>query len=150
MKLIPLFTPHRSAANGSTLIELLVAMLVLAIGLLGLAGLQTFSVRNTHSAYLRSQATMLAHDILDRMRANPTSAQNGQYNVALAAAPAGAGVAADDLTEWKASLSRLLPSGDGAVAPNLAGGRTLYTITIQWDDTRSQGAPQQFATSTEL
>ena len=55
---------------GFTLIEVLIAMLVLAVGLLGLAGLQATSLRNNQSAYNRSQATQLAYDIADRMRAN--------------------------------------------------------------------------------
>jgi len=60
-------------AKGFTLVEVLVSMIVLSIGLLGLAGLQATSLRNNQSAYYRSQATFLAYDIADRMRANPES-----------------------------------------------------------------------------
>ena len=56
--------------KGFTLIEVLIAMLVLAVGLLGLASLQAYSLRNTQSAYNRSLATELAYDLADRMRAN--------------------------------------------------------------------------------
>ena len=56
--------------TGFTLIEVLIAMLVLAVGLLGLAGLQATSLKNNQSAYNRSQATQLAYDMADRMRAN--------------------------------------------------------------------------------
>ena len=55
---------------GFTLLEVLVAILIFAIGLLGLASLQTVSQRSNHSAYLRSQAVIQAYDIADRMRAN--------------------------------------------------------------------------------
>ncbi len=61
--------------TGFTLIEVLIAMLVLAVGLLGLAGLQATSLRNNQSAYNRSQATQLAYDLADRMRANFTESQ---------------------------------------------------------------------------
>ena len=56
--------------SGFTLIEVLISMLILAVGLLGLAGLQATGLRNNLSAYNRSQATQLAYDMADRMRAN--------------------------------------------------------------------------------
>ncbi len=61
---------------GFTLIEVLVAMLVLAFGLLGLANLQATSLRNNQSAYHRSQATQLAYDMADRIRANPVESKD--------------------------------------------------------------------------
>src|SRR5574343_439121 len=60
--------------TGFTLIEVLIAMLVLAIGLLGLATLQTYSLRSNLSAYTRGQATQLLYDMSDRMRANSSLA----------------------------------------------------------------------------
>jgi len=56
--------------NGFTLVEVLVAMIVLALGLLGLAGLQTLSIRNNMNAYQRGQAIQLIYDMTDRIRAN--------------------------------------------------------------------------------
>ena len=67
----------RRKNRGFTLLEILVALLVLSIGLLGLAGLQTFSLRNNHSAFLRSQAVVLAYDALDRLRSNRDQAMLG-------------------------------------------------------------------------
>ena len=61
--------------RGATLIEVLVAMLVLSIGLLGLAGMQMTALKSNQSAYYRSQATVLAYDIIDRMRANRADAR---------------------------------------------------------------------------
>jgi len=68
-----------SDISGFTLIELMVALLVLAIGLLGLAGLQAKGLSNNHNAYLRTQATLLAQDMADRMRANPSGVSQGDY-----------------------------------------------------------------------
>jgi len=59
-----------SVNRGFTLLEVLIAVVVLAIGLLGLAKLQTFGLHANHDAHLRTQATLLAYDITDRMRAN--------------------------------------------------------------------------------
>ena len=81
--------PGRGKAAGFSLIEVMVAVLVLGVGLLGFALLQTMSVRFTQSANQRTQATNLAYDMLDQMRANRIAA--GQYVGNYAAATSGAG-----------------------------------------------------------
>ncbi len=133
-------------AKGFTMVELLVAVLVLSIGLLGLAGLQAAGLRNNQSAYLRSQATILAYDVADRMRANQAAAAAGAYNIALGAAGGGGSVAADDLTEWKNNMAALLPSGDGSVTNNVG----KFTILVQWDDNRDANDLQQFFVEFQL
>jgi len=141
-------SPRRSA--GVSLIEVLVAVLVLSIGLLGVANLQLTAIRNAHSAYLRSQASLLAQDILDRIRANRANATS--YNIALAASPpTGSSLPEQDLKAWLDSLAASLPQGDGAVAVN-AGTPTTVTVTIQWDDSRGLdgSATQSWTYTTEL
>lgn len=70
--------------HGFSLLEVLVALLVLSIGLLGLALLQTTSLRMNTESYSRTQATILAYDIIDRMRVN--SAARASYDVTSTAA----------------------------------------------------------------
>jgi type IV pilus assembly protein PilV len=136
--------------TGFTLIEILVTVIVLAIGLLGLAGLQATSLSFNSTAYQRSQATNLAYDIADRMRANVVAARGGAYNVNFGfAAPGGATLAATDLREWRQALINALPAGTGQIAPD-AGGNNIFTISIQWDDSRGQENLQQFDMMTEL
>ncbi len=148
----------RSHQQGFTLIEILVTVVVLAIGLLGLAGLQLTGLKYNHSAYQRSQATIISDDISDRMRANRSVALTGAYDIALGTTPPGsscegvgancsaAAIAAADLSAWKQALSNTLPSGDGAITRN--GNR--MTITVQWDDTRGEQAAQTLTVETEL
>lgn len=144
--------------SGFTLLEVLVAVLVLSIGLLGLAGLMASSIRNNQSAYQRTQATWLAYDIVDRMRINRPAALDSSYpyNTALgspatcAANPALAGaMAARDMTDWKNLIACALPAGDGAVA--VAANRTV-TVTVRWNDSRgtSGDAAQIFQIQTQL
>jgi type IV pilus assembly protein PilV len=130
------FIHNRSArARGFTLVEVLVALVVLSIGLLGIASLQLSSLRWNHGASLRSQATLLAYDIVDRMRANQVSALAGDYNVAIGASKAAGTVAGDDVIRWKAIMAQTLPNGDGAVQTIPVGTTTTFRITISWDDT---------------
>lgn len=128
--------------TGFTLIEVLIAMLVLAVGLLGLAGLQATSLKNNQSAYNRSQATQLAYIMADRMRANV--AGKATYINGTATARAGclnttgctpSNMAEYDLLEWNSIISLTLPSGTGTISPPLLP-TGVYTITINWDDNR--------------
>lgn len=144
----------RSQNNkGFTLIEVLVALLVLSIGLLGLASLQSTTVRFNHDAYLRSQATSLAYDMADRMRANRDEVMAGSYDLgafpgdpAVCGVVAGASVAARDMSAWQSSLSCSLPQGVGRV---VRAGSTV-TIGVSWDETRGQGAAEVFEVTTGL
>lgn len=144
-----IFTPRRKLQQGFTLLEVLVTMVVMALGLLGYAGLQVASLKNSASAYQRSQATILAYDMIDRMRANRSQAVGGTYNIAVGATPGGSGLAGQDLVSWKTLVQNALPGGDAAI--NVDGtGNTL--ITIQWADKRDRSASANtiFRTQTVL
>lgn len=135
--------------RGFTLLEVLVALVVLSIGLLGIGKLVMVSSRGNDSAYMRSQATALAYSILDAMRANHDQAIAGAYDVATGSYDGaascitttcdGSQLAVSDLQNWKTTLGQQLPSGDGSIATNAVVGadgqiRTTATITVQWND----------------
>ena len=138
--------------KGFTLIEVLVAMLVLAVGLLSLSALQVQSLKYNQTAYNRNQAINLAYDLADRMRSNGSA--NASYitsHLAVLAATCGVGVtscthctdvthrcspnqlALKDLYEWNNLLIGQLPRGPGTITLN----GLVYTITVSWDDTQS-------------
>lgn len=142
--------PHSRHTRGFTLIEALVALVVLSIGLLGVAALQLSSLRSNHSSSLRSQATLLAYDIVDRMRANQAAATTGAYDIAVGTTPTSGTVAGDDLVRWKQNLTNTLPSGDGAVARTGAGGATKFIVTVRWDDSRGAEAALSFVMETQI
>ena len=115
---------HRSSTRaltaGFTLIEVLVALIVLSIGLLGIGKLMLFSSHANDSAYLRGQATEMAYEILDNMRANRTNAMAQGYDTAIAAVPGNPGscitavctpglLAQYDVYQWKTRLAAALP-----------------------------------------
>ncbi len=142
--------------------EVLVALAVLSIGLLGMAGMQLFSMKNSHSAYLQSQATYFAYDLIDKMRANPVGFDNGDYDTSyssVSSAPVNcqtntancstADLAKFELAQWKCALgsyendtacagpldlTSVLPNGDGEVVRN----GDDVTITVQWGEGATQ------------
>ncbi|MCB1776271.1 MAG: type IV pilus modification protein PilV [Candidatus Competibacteraceae bacterium] len=120
--------------TGFTLIEILVTVVVTAIGLLGLAGLQTIALRFNSTSYQRSQATVLAYDITERMRASK---------------PAGGVVDCPqgEVSNWQTLVAATLPSGTGNVAGPFG---NACVITIQWDDSRGQDDPKRFEMRTSL
>ncbi len=140
---------------GFTIVEVLVSLIILSIGLLGIAKLVLYSAHSNDSAYLRSQATQLAYEILDNMRANPTAVAALDYNTALGAAASNPGfsclnttcsagnLALYDIYVWKSRLAAgpptngALPSGQGSVTVT---GTTplMATIVVQWDDAAAQ------------
>lgn len=127
---------HPQAQRGATLIEVLVTLIILSVGLLGMAGLQTLSMQSNHSAYYRSQATFLAYDISERMRANRTVALSGGYSVdfpeSSRAHTESGDRATTDKAQWLNNLASVLPNGTGKVERTGA----LVTIKIRWDDSR--------------
>ena len=130
-----------SRQRGFSLLEVLVAVLILSIGLLGLAGLQTTSLQMNHSAHYASQAQFYAQEIIEAMRANPTAAKQGAYNIGMGSdVPGGSSVADQDLRRWRQGISTTLPmQGDetgGSV--QLATSADTYRITVRvaWLDAR--------------
>ncbi len=123
--------------TGTSLIEALVAMVVLSLGLLGLAGLQLHAMKTAQGAHLRAQAAEHAYDMIDRMRADRDNARAGKYKLTMgAAAPNEDTLAARELGTWRALVARTLPDGDASIA--MPDTQTVI-ITIQWNDTRAGG-----------
>ena len=130
--------------GGFTLLEVLIALLVLSIGLLGLAALQTTGLRSNQMASMRTLATQFTYDITDRMRANPAGVANGEYVITTAQAPAATtatGTALNDLTEWRTNVARL-PNGLSSIIQCNTGtvpacAQVTHIVTVFWDEARS-------------
>ncbi|HWT15771.1 MAG TPA: type IV pilus modification protein PilV [Patescibacteria group bacterium] len=152
----------RRVMAGFTLIEALIALLVLTIGLLGAAGMLLTSVRNSHNSYLRSQASFIADSLVERMRANPMAIWGGQYNGVLnsstpAAPTCGASgctpaqVAGFDRAAIARQVAQHLPLGTGRVTCATTGAAPVRnfgispvngqcTITMSWNEKRDVDA----------
>jgi type IV pilus assembly protein PilV len=125
-------------SSGFTIVEVLVALVVLSVGMLGIAGLYVTTLRASGSALYRTQAVSLATDMADRIRANPLGGDS--YSGAGANRNCVAGgvdcsaqqMAEDDVFRWRQQLT-VLPGANGAVA-RVAGPPQAYTITVSWTE----------------
>ncbi|WP_338583136.1 type IV pilus modification protein PilV [Pseudomonas sp. MAG733B] len=120
----------KHAQDGMTLIEVLVALLILSVGLLGAAAFQLNALKYTDSARMTSQASFIAYDMMDRIRANSAA----DYTVT----PPTSGnlsIARDqDLYDFTSNIINFGgPTATGSIALN----QRVYTITITWDDSRA-------------
>jgi type IV pilus assembly protein PilV len=132
------------------LIEVLVAVAVLAFGLLGIAAMQATTLRNSQSASERSEAVIATDSILERMRANISAARIGRYNIPkTCSVPVAGDLVANDLHDWIQGLQDRF--GTGACG-TIDCGSIECTVTVTWDDSRgTAGATeQQVLTETRL
>ena len=141
---------------GMTLIEVLVTLVIISVGLLGVAALQLTTVRNNYDAYVRSQAAVMASDMLDRMRANRDDAMANLYHAPEYGTVGGDNNAAREIREWKRTLVTQLGQGaDGRIATQviidpLTGTRICrVTIDVQFGE-RGADNPLVFTTASQI
>lgn len=136
----------KSNMRGSSLIEVMIALFVLAIGLLGFAGLQTEGMTMGRQAYMHSQAAFLAQDIVERMVGNIALAKQGGYSMDFGQTIAAPNPACDtgttvcsatliadyDRSAWLANVTASLPAGEASIESTLNGATTTITVTVQY------------------
>lgn len=129
-------------ARGFSLIEVLVTVVVMSVGLLGIAGIQLTSLKNNDSAYIRSKSAIYAYNLIDYMRANRNNAIAGGYNVGLSAlsdltAPSGTPTIAQiDRYNWFQHLDSNLPSAKAAINCDAT---AVCVVKVEWDDSHAEG-----------
>ena len=147
--------PGPRRVRGVGLIEVLVAVAILAFGLLGIAALQATALRNSQSSYQRSQAVTLTYSILDRMRANRTvTLANGYNTTRTCTVDASDGTqAGNDIHDWMQDTQDVLgTSACGTIVCNQPAATYQCTITMEWDDSRGTkgSSAQTLTTSTAI
>ncbi len=137
---------RRAGQRGVTMVEALVALVVLSVGMLGIAGLYVSSLRAERTAQLRTQAITLVNDMIDRIRANAQARAGYDLatvvpavkNCVAAATPSpctSADMAAEDLKIWTDAAKNTLPGGKGTIAYAAAaatGQPDTYAVTVEW------------------
>ena len=146
----------RFNSNGATLIEILIALLVLSMGILGMAAMQIRALKGNHSSMQRTQAVMMSYYIFDAMRVDKNSAKSLNYNTGSLSGseigaycdPAnatGSTLSAVNLRHWITSLKSTIGTGTdtttcGAVLCDADG---QCRVQIRWDDERAGGMGRQ-------
>jgi type IV pilus assembly protein PilV len=144
--------PSRSM-RGVGLIEVMIAVLIMGIGLLGIAAMQATTLRNSQSSVERSQAVVQTYTILDSMRANLDAARNNLYNIGLTCTvPAGGTLITNDQRFWLQTVQANLGT---TACGQIECASNACKITLQWDDSRGTGdrtklATQALVTSTQI
>ncbi len=150
----------RQRERGYSLIEVLVAVLVLSLGLAGMASAMLFSVSSSRSAYIKSQATVLANAAADNMRANLVAYVGGFYQNRTTATAVtctddictDTQLAGNDFAAWQAEVTATLPGGVGIICtdstpndgqPNSAAcdGNGYNVVKIWWSDSFDNSKP---------
>lgn len=129
------------ADDGFTLVEVLVAWLVLSMGLLGLAALQLESLRASRAALLHTQAAILVADMADRIRANREPADAYDCSGPCGAGAGGDAIAAADLAAWRDAIAATLPAPQVEIS-YLAGGAgtpAAYVVRVSWLEGAARG-----------
>lgn len=164
-----------SLLQGFTLFEVLISLVILALGMLGIARMLLITHKTNSSNYIRQQAVQSAYDILDRIVANRSAAIAGNYNVnnlVTTGAPtipnsptancttsscSTSQLASYDTWYWLATDLAQLPYGCGSINTSVSGINTLVTVTVQWNDNPAQNflgatnpTPAQFTIQSEL
>lgn len=144
-------TPRRHQA-GTSLLEVLIAVLILAIGLLGIAALQSLTLKNTQSSSERTAAIIQTYAMLDMMRANRAEAIARRYDTGwLCEAPANPAASriAGDTARW---ITQLQQSVGASACGQIDCGAVTCNIGVRWNDERGTGGSetQQIITQTRL
>ncbi|MDO5610328.1 MAG: type IV pilus modification protein PilV [Pseudomonadota bacterium] len=146
----PMFIDGYKNQTGVSLIEVMVSVLILGVGLLGIAAMQAAALRNNEGAYGRSQAVIQSYNIIEAMRANRGGVLAGDYNMALTCtAPAGTGtLASADWNAWITAMKAELGDTDNTCGAVQCADDTC-TVTVQWDDSIGTHADAAAITAAE-
>lgn len=140
--------PRHFYQSGFSLLEVLVTMIIVAVGLMGFAAMMVQSMKNNRISMQRSTATFYAYDIIDCMRVNQTAAVAGNYDIDFTDSipSCTSAVAACDVNSWRTALSTLLPSGQGKITVT---GNTAK-VEIKWTETTSDSTTHTWVTESTL
>lgn len=142
--------------RGTSLLEVMISVLIMAVGLLGIAAMQATALRNSQGSTERSQAVIQSYAIIDAMRANREQAIRGDYNTSgwMCSAPAGVTLVGNDQARWLTSLKRSLLIMPGQLTPaeederlaadqsicgniDCSAATSICVVGVRWDDSRA-------------
>ena len=130
----------RAHQSGFSLVEVLIALVIMSVGMLGIAGLYVESMQAGRTSIFRHNAVTVASDVADRIRANPSAGVayegvRGNNNCVLGNVDCDpTQMAANDIDLWKTQAADMLPSGDVTITYDDNVTPPTYQIVISWDE----------------
>ena len=137
-----------SQQRGATLVEILVALLILSFGLLGMSALQVRAMKGSISSFQRSQAVIFSQYLMDVMRVDREAAKGGDYNTTKICNPAGISgttLAKNSLRDWLTSVKSNIGTATDLTTCVVVTCTADYICNVQilWDDSRAGGLSDQ-------
>ena len=142
-----LASTSRHRRNGFSLVEVLIALVILSVGMLGVAGLYVQSMQASRTSMLRHHAVILAGDVADRIRANPRAGVAYQGSGRDNDCVSGfvncdeSSMAGHDILLWKQQAAESLPDGDVQITFDESGDLPTYLIVVIWSEPGSVTPP---------
>ncbi|MGY0632650.1 type IV pilus modification protein PilV [Luteimonas sp. A478] len=136
----------RRCQRGATLIEVLIAVLILGVGLLGVAAIQAVALRNSQASVERTQAVIQSYSILDAMRSNLSAAKGGAYNINISEpceVPTAGTRAQSDLNFWVKSLHATV--GESACGAVSCTSGDVCSVTVRWNESRATAGTEDMS-----
>jgi type IV pilus assembly protein PilV len=144
----------RDGSAGFSMVEVLVAVFVLSLGLLGYAATLAATVRASHTAHQRTQATALAYEAFDMIRANRFNYRQYITDFTQTTPTASTTLGSQDLAAWKQRLAAALPNGQARIQVDVTGAgatqQMLVRIFIRWDESRGEADADDLSTRLEM
>lgn len=144
----------RVSQQGTSLLEVLISLLILAVGMLGMAGLQTNALKSSQSAGERSSAILHTYSIASVLQADRLAAQSYQLAAGPASSdPSGNSFLEKSVAKWRRNIRQELgDSATGAISCTAANDASFgsCSVTITWDDSRIENSTQSFSLTTEI
>ena len=131
---------HKSSQRGFSLIEVLIALVIMSVGMLGIASLYVQSMQAGRTSLFRHSAVTLAGDVADRIRANPTAGAaytggGANNNCVIGGITCSTPqMAENDIQLWSEQAQNTLPNGAVNVQFNNVAVPPVYTIAVTWDE----------------
>ncbi len=141
---------NKKRQKGVSFLEVLVAVVVLSVGFLATSRMQIMGMRYNQSAFFKSQASIMASNIADRMRANIAGVDEGRYDsVSTSSLPPDPGcmtsgcnstqLASLDIRQWGQNIENILPNGSGSIDRL----DSIFEIMVSWDEAVSGSTESQ-------
>lgn len=132
--------------RGASLVEIMIAVLLVSLGLIGVVRMQVGSMRNAENTYMQSQASLLAYTMLDALRADRTGARQNAYDMAKTCTitPSAGGLVSEVQRHWLQSIKTVLGDTEQSCG-EVQCAASQCRVRVYWDDSRATSGADSYS-----